>query len=178
MRKFTHHGKISRRKIWWLAPLCAVLAFAPALSADPPSSASYILQQSTLDAAGDTGTSPSYDLDGSLGQELTIGTSASPHLVVQSGFWGFIGSGLVPVVLQVDRNASTAGNVDLHWSGNNPLYDIYQATNCANVYGFHFGATANNDYSNIAPPAAPLVCYSVLATAPGPIVPPDSPQAP
>lgn len=178
MRKFTHRGKTFHRRVRWLAPLCTILVLAPLLAADPPSSASFILQQSTLNSAGETGTSASYNLDSSLAQELTIGASSSHHLVIQSGFWGFIGASLVPVVLQVDLNPVTVGNIDLRWSGNNPLYDIYQATNCTDVFSAYYASTANNEYTNAAPPAASLVCYSVLATAPGPIVPPDSTPVP
>jgi hypothetical protein len=177
MEKFIHCGKTCHRRVWWLA-LCTILVLSPALAADPPSSASFILLQSTLNSAGEAGTSPSYNLDSSLGQELTIGASSSHHLVVQSGFWGFVGSALVPVVLQVDRNPVNVGNVDLYWSGNNPLYDIYQSTDCTDVYSTYHASTANNDYTNISPPTATLVCYSVLATAPGPIVPPDTRPVP
>ena len=52
------------------------LAFAPVLAALPAlaqsSSASYVLQQSTIDAAGETGSSTSFKLMTSLGQELAV----------------------------------------------------------------------------------------------------------
>jgi hypothetical protein len=79
----------------------------------------------------------------------------------------------VPVILAVDKNAGTAGNVDLTWSGNNSPYDVYQATDCTNVFGSLFDSSAGNTYNDITPPGASLVCYSVLATAPGPAPPPE-----
>ena len=132
------------------------------------SSTSYILQQSTVNAGGEPSDSTNYRLDASAAQEVTIGTSSSTTYVLQSGFWGFVGSGLVPVILTVDDNAGTPGNINLSWSGNNSPYDIYEATDCTNIFGTFFDTTPANDYLNIAPPAADLVCYSVLATAPGP----------
>jgi hypothetical protein len=81
--------------------------------------------------------------------------------------WGFVGSGLVPVLLTVSRSVASIHKVDLAWSGNNPPYEIYQATNCADVYASFLAVTSSNNYPNITPPAANLVCYSVLATAPG-----------
>jgi hypothetical protein len=98
------------------------LAVGLVLSAFPvlaqSSSASYVLQQSTIDAAGEAGTSTSFALTASLGQELTVGTSSAPPYVLQSGFWSFLGSGLVPVILAVDKNSSNPGNVD--WTSTPP----------------------------------------------------------
>lgn len=160
-------------RVWFLVPLAVAVAVTPALGQS--SSASYVLQQSTLNTGGDFGTSASYIGAGSLGQEATIGTSSSFHYVAQSGFWGFFGSGLVPVWLFANRNPVNRDNVDLNWTGNNSPYDVYQATGCTNVFGSYFGTTPANAMANIPPPVTTLVCYSVLATAPGPF---ESPVAP
>ena len=88
------------------------------------------------------------------------------------GFWSFVGSGLVPVLLTVDRNGIVPGNVDLSWSGNNTPYEIFEATDCTNVFSYPFGTTSANNYDDITPPSG-LVCYNVLATAPGPAPPPN-----
>src|SRR5512136_2049024 len=74
-------------------------------------SSSYCLRQATLDAAGQpvaTATTR-YALNASLGQELVVGCSSSPHYVLQSGFWGRYGSTLVPVLLMVTK---APGNSD------------------------------------------------------------------
>jgi hypothetical protein len=139
------------------------------------SSASYVLKQSTTNGGGETTTSTSYRLTASAGQESTIGTSSSPAYVLQSGFWSYLGSGLVPVILMVHKNGITPGNVDLTWSGNNSPYDIFEATDCTNVYAAYYDMTPSNSYPDITPPVADLTCYSVLATAPGPAPPPGAP---
>jgi len=139
-------------------------------------SASYVLQQSTTNDGGETATSTSYRLDASLGQEATIGTSSSPRYVLQSGFWSFVGSGLVPVVLQAEKNGTAPDDVDLTWSGNNSPYDIYAGTDCTDIFSHYLTQEAGNAYTDSPLPAG-LTCYSVLATAPGPIAPPQGPVA-
>ncbi len=148
---------------WVLLPLGAASA-----ASGSSSSASYVLHSSSLDSAGTTSQGTGYTLSASLGQEATIGVSSSPRYVAQSGFWSFGGSGLAPVVLTAASTPGNPANVDLTWTGSNAPYAVYQSTNCANVFGSLLTWTTANSYLDIAPPAATLVCYSVLATAPGP----------
>ena len=103
-----------------------------------------------------------------------MGTSSSNHFVLQAGFWSFLGSGLVPVYLAVDDTIGIPGNVDLSWSGNNSPYSVYQSVDCTDVFSSLLTTTTANQLTNVMPPAATLVCYSVLATAPGPAPPPGS----
>jgi len=137
-------------------------------------SENYRLEPATADTGGAELQSAAYRLGSSTGQEVVVGTSSSPHFVLQSGFWGYAGSGLVPVELVVARNAIDPQHVDLIWSGNNPPYDVFQATDCANVFAQYYDTTGGNAYPDVTSPAASLVCYQVLATAPGPAPPPDS----
>lgn len=160
------------RRVWFVL---LVMAVPTGGAMGQSSSSSYVLQQSTLDISGDRMQSATYRLTASLGQEMTVGTSSSDTLVLQSGFWSFVGSGIVPVVLTVDRNDGMPGNVDLTWSGNNPPYGIYQGTDCSDIFASFLTSTTNNGLANITPPLAELVCYSVLATAPGPTVPGETP---
>jgi hypothetical protein len=152
-----------------------VLLFSALSVQAQSSSASYVLQQSTTNNAGDTANSGSYRLSPSLGQESTIGTSSSPGFVLQSGFWSFVGSGLVPVILSVDKNAIDPEDMDLNWSGNNDPYDLYRTDNCSDVFSFYLDTSFDNDYTDVTTPAVTLLCYSVLATAPGPAPPPPTP---
>ncbi len=154
-----------------LLVLLAASAGLPAPALAQSSSTSYVLQQSTAGAAGTTSESASYALVATAGQAAGVGASSSKHYVLQSGFWGFVGSGLVPVYLTVSRNAGDPAHVDLSWSGNNPPYDVYQATDCSDVFGSFFGSALGNAVTDIPAPASGLVCYSVLATAPGPVPP-------
>ena len=137
-------------------------------------STSYRLNPATMDVGGAEISSASYVLNSSASQRATIGTSSSPGFVLQSGFWSFVGSGLVPVLLTVD-DGIMPGDVDLSWSGNNSPYDVYESTDCTNVFSSFFDTTASNNYNGITPPASSLVCYSILATAPGPAPPPTIP---
>ena len=157
--------------------LVVVLMFSGLMSAvlAQSSSASYVLQQSTKNSAGETATSGSYTLSSSAGQEATIGASSSPGFVLQSGFWSFLGSGLVPVFLSVEKNAIDSEDMDLNWSGNNEPYDLYRTDNCSDVFSFYLDTSFINDYTDVTTPPAKLLCYSVLATAPGPEPPPPTP---
>lgn len=138
-------------------------------------SASFRLEPATIAAAGRPVGSTTYRSDASTGQAITIGASSSPHYVAQSGFWSFVGTGLVPVVLSVNRTPAAPGSVDLVWSGNNAPYDVFRAASCASVYGSVFVSTFDNAYTDASGPAGHLTCYSVLASAPGPVPPPAAP---
>lgn len=158
-----------------VAVTVVVVAAANLAASAQSSSPSFILQQSTLSISGEATTSSSFRLTASVGQELTVGTSSSTEIVLQSGFFSFVGSGLVPVVLTVGKNNANPGNVDLSWSGNNPPYDVYQSTVCSDVFGSFLDTAPNNGLPDVNPPAVTLVCYNVLATAPGPAPPPTAP---
>jgi len=170
-RKRALAGSGGPARVGVAALVLAALAAAALPALAESSSASFVLKQSTTNTGGDV-SSNSFRLTGSGGQEATVGTSSSFHFVLQSGFWSFAGSGLVPVILFAERNVVRPDNVDLSWSGNNSPYDIYQSTDCAAVFSFLLDTTASNFYDDIAPPPARLVCYSVLASAPGPVPPP------
>jgi hypothetical protein len=146
----------------------ALLAlFCPTVFAQSQS-ASFRLQPTAVDAAGGSSSSVSSRGDGSFGQSLVVGTSSAPHFVVQSGFWGFVGSALVPVVLSASKIPAQPGDVDLTWSGNNTPFSLYRSANCASIFSSAFTATSNNFYVDSPAPSSGLTCYNVLAFAPGP----------
>lgn len=135
-------------------------------------SATYALRQSTVNDGGMRSTSASYAMSDSLGQESAIGTSSAPHYIVQSGFWSFVGSGLVPILLMAKKNALDPDvDVDLYWTGNNPPYAIYAHPDYTNIFAHYLISVVPNAYTDTPAPAM-LTCYSVLGTAPGPIVDP------
>jgi len=146
---------------------------ASGLWAAGPSSPSYILQQSSLNGGGKTSSSSGYRLEASFAQPATVGTSSAAPYVLQSGFWSFVGSGLVPVVLSVNRNTVDPEDIDLDWSGNDDPFEIYRSTDCASVLSSFFVQTAGNSYTDTSPPSVNLLCYSVLPSAPGPVPPPQ-----
>lgn len=124
----------------------------------------YCLQQATLNTGGLPVLSTSYRMNASLGQELTTGCSSAPHYVLESGFWSYYGSTLVPVVLTVTKASS---NPKLDWSGNNAPYLIYRSTNCSQIFDSYLASTSAKTYTDTSPPPEVLTCYSLLATAPG-----------
>jgi hypothetical protein len=133
-------------------------------------SASYVLKQSASVAGAGLGTegiSDSFRLQGSAGQESVVGASGSPHFVLQSGFWAFGGSALGPVLLTVNHG-SLPGNVDLLWTGENEPYTVYQSIDCAGVFASPLVVTPLHSYLEATPPPGDLVCFNILATAPGP----------
>jgi hypothetical protein len=161
--------------------LLALTAIAPAASAacnGVASSASFCMQQTTLNGGGTTSVSPSgtnFRLTASLGQESVIGVSSSPSYVLQSGFWSYYGSGLVPVLLTVAKDVGPTFYPKLNWTGNNPNYSIYRlggassASACSTVFASLYQTVTPQTLTDNAPLANPLTCYSVLATAPGPV---------
>lgn len=149
----------------------ASVALSPPANAQA-TSAHYRLEPVTINGGGAPATSANKRLIASLGQELTIGASSSPHYIAQSGFWGFLGSTVVPVVLTAVRNPVRAVDVDLSWSGNNASYALYRNTDCASIFANVLVTTANRVYIDTSAPLGGLTCYNVLADAPGPIPPP------
>jgi len=152
-----------------------VLLFAAATmhAAAQSTSPSYRLQPSTLSTAGRATAGSAVLADGTLAQPSTVGASASLHFITESGYWSFLGSTIVPVVLMTSRHPGSPGAIDLAWSGNNAPYAIYRATDPASIYGgAALASTSNNAYDDAAPPAGSLVCYSVLTGPPG-LVPPN-----
>ena len=149
--------------------LLVVSAALPAVAES--TSPSYRLKQATINGGGGVSVSPSgtaYRLAASIGQESSIGTSSSFGAVVQSGFWSFAGTGLVPILL---TGREPAADPELSWSGNNPPYALYRSTNCAAVTSSFLTTTSSQLYTDTSSPAGSIVCYSVFATAPGPIAP-------
>ncbi len=158
--------------VWTIISLIVFLVLCPRSVPAQSSSARYRLAQSTLNGGGSVSASPSgtsYRLAASFGQESTIGTSSSFRYVLQSGFWSFQGSGLVPVILYVTKNGSAPANPDLSWTGNNPPYALYSTAGCSNVTSGFVTTTPLQAWTDTAPPLGVLDCYSVFATAPGPI---------
>ena len=137
-------------------------------------STNFRLKQWSVNAGGAVSQSGGFRLEFSQGQEATVGTSSSSGYIVQAGFWGAFGSGLVPVNLFLNKDTVVRENAALTWSGNNSPYDLYRASDCTNVTGSLLTSVATNDFTESSPPAAAVLCYSVLATAPGPAPPPGS----
>jgi len=106
-------------------------------------------------------------MNGSLGQEMTVGCSSSYHYVLQSGFWGRYGSTLVPVILMVTRDMGDPDWPRLDWSGNNAPYSIYRAIDCSQIFSGLYDSTGEKYYTDESPPSEDLTCYNILATAPG-----------
>lgn len=140
------------------------------------SSASFCMQQTTLNGGGGTSVSPvgtNFRLSASIGQESVTGVSSSPNYVLQSGFWSFQGSGLVPVLLTLNKSASPNFYPVLNWTGNNSPYSVYRVGNtCNTVFANFLTSQTPQSYTEITGVAGPLTCYNILATAPGPIAPP------
>jgi len=141
--------------IFACAPLCA-----------QSSSPSYVLQRSTLNSAGQTGFAPSFRLKFSLGRDASVAVSANESFILQAGFWSFVASGPVPVVLAVARSASEDLACDLSWSGNDPPYEIYVAEDCAAVFQSLYATSSDNSLSDVVPATGGLTCFNVVSMTP------------
>ena len=157
-------------KAIWCFPWLAALMVLPIPAVAQGSSAHYVLQQKTLNAGGGGGpTMPGglYRMEDSLGQESVVGCSSSFHYVLQSGFWSFFGSGLVPVILMVTKDTGDPSCPDLSWTGNNPYYFVYRSTDPSAIFSDLNHSQPGQTWTDRSSPDAPVVFYSVLATAPG-----------
>jgi hypothetical protein len=139
---------------------------AGSVFASPPSSASYELERLTVNAAAVSAASASFSLRGSLGQESVVGAASSDQFALQTAFWSFAGSGLVPVVLSLGKNHVNPNWPDLLWSGNSAPYRLYRATNCADVFADLLTTQSARAYTDSSPPATRLICYNVLEQTP------------
>ena len=167
-----------RRRTWSIVLALGLLPSGGVFGSDSGTvaqSPSYRLQPGVIDAAGGHASSTSYRADGSAAQLATVGASSAMHFVLQSGFWGFLGSAPVPLVLAADKTPSQPGSVDLSWSGNSPPYTLYRAADCATVLSSVLAQTSNNNYTDGSTPTSGLACYSVLTAQPAPAPPPGSP---
>lgn len=168
-----------------------LLAMAPAAGAQS-SSTGWRLTSSTVNAGGGASVSPTgtaHRLVGSVGQESVVGASSGSLRTVQSGFWSFAGSTFVPVFLTLEKDTTTkTAYPDLLWTGNSATYRVHRSTNPATLASSFLFSQSGLTWSDVAPPSgADLVCYSVDATAPGPVAPtgttggsgpPEAPAAP
>ena len=136
------------------------------------SSVTFVLEPVSPTSGGATATSLSFALTGSIAQPAPTISSAAPAFVLQSGFWSYLGSLPVPIVLAVDRNPLNAEHCDLVWSGNAPPYQIYAAADCSDVLDHPVATASGNALLDVhPPPLASLVCFSVLPIeAPRPAV--------
>jgi hypothetical protein len=142
-------------------------------------SASDRLTQVTIDAAGRESSSLTRRAHASVAQESAVGASSAPHFVLQSGFWSFVGSGLVPVVLAIHRNLEDRSTPDLVWTGNNAPYSVYRSSDCVAVFSSLLVSEPGHDYTDTSSFPSGLTCYNVLATAPGPLqLPPRKEPSP
>lgn len=153
-----------------LLPGLLLLATALPAAAQVATSPRYRLAQATVNGGGAPMASASFAQDASAGQESTIGVSSSVHFVVQSGFWSHLGTGLVPVILFLSGSPDETVSYDLDWTGNNAPYALYRSAACSDVFaGGPLLSVSPSNWTEGAPPSGDLVCYNVLATAPGPV---------
>ena len=157
-------------KSGWCLPFCVAFVLLPLPAGAQGSSAHYVLQQATFNTGGGTSVSPAgtaHRMSDSLGQESVSGCSSSFHYVLQSGFWSFVGSGLVPVVLMLAKDAGDPECPDLSWTGNNQYYFVYRSTSAADTFWNLDHSQPGRTWTDGSPPEGLVVIYNVLATAPG-----------
>jgi len=159
------NSAVSRLLVVLLAFICVL--FSSAALAEESTSASYRLEPLTTNNGGEPAMSTSYRAHGSAGQEATVGTSAGYSYIMEAGFWSFIGTRLHPVLLMVDPDAGDATLPFLNWTGSEAPFVIHRSTDCATLALFPHTAESGNSWTDTLPPAAPIVCYRVFATAPG-----------
>ena len=156
--------------VWPVVAMIVATLGAPAARGQA-SSANFVLEPASPNSGGRTAVSPSYRLVGSLAQPAPTTSAAAPSFILQSGFWGFLGSLPVPLVLAVDRNPSDPDHCDLTWSGNAPPYEVYASADCADVLSYPVASSSRNALEGVEPPVARLVCFDVESIAAPRLVP-------
>ena len=139
----------------------------PVFAGDGSRSASYNLQPLTVSNGGAESSSTSYAMHDTAGQEATVGTSASFGFIVESGFWAFQGARLQPIFLSVEKDPVVPSNPHLLWTGSDTPFVVHRSVDCATLSLSPHTAQGGNSWTDPSPPLATLVCYSVVATAPG-----------
>lgn len=152
---------VSRRAAVCAFALVALVA-APAARAQS-SSASYVLRQASVNGAGRSSVSANFRMSGTLANEIGVGVSADQTFLLQSGFWGFVGSGPVDIVLAVDRSDGASGDCDLRWSGNSSTYEIFASSDCTSVFDSPYGTSSDNSLLGVTPPTGRLSCFNVVS---------------
>jgi len=161
-------------------PLAVVLlatSAAPAAAQDS-TSASFRIQGLAISATNTPSSSTHFRISGSAANAATVTPSASASFVSQPGFWGWIGNGVVPLILATSKPSST--KIALDWTGNDPPFRVYRSTDCSDPLQSEIAWTSDHQVVDRPPPLAPLVCYTVYASAPGSLglAPPDDGFAP
>lgn len=131
-----------------------------------PTSPSYRIARSTVSVAGTPATSATYRLDATAGQETVVEASSSESYVLQSGYWSFTGSPVVPLVLLLAKIPAAPGDVALTWSGNAAPYTIYRSADCSTISTGEIAVEGSLHYTDASPPVMPLLCYRVLPSVP------------
>ena len=167
MPKIDHHRSASNRCLW--SGVCLLLAFLaqPGFGSGESQSTNYRLQPLTIGNGGEESASASYAMQDTAGQPSTVGTSASFNFILEAGFWAFQGTRLAPVVLTVEPDAMVPTNPHLLWTGTDAPFVVHRSLDCAALGPNPHTTQGGNSWTDASPPAGTLVCYSVVATAPG-----------
>jgi len=91
-------------------------------------SASYTLERLTIAGASQTIASARFETTITVGQESPVGAASICNVswTDSLGFWSVEGELPVPIVLTVARNPVDPQMIDLAWSGNRPLFEVYR----------------------------------------------------
>jgi hypothetical protein len=162
-------ARAPRRGSRWLCAGVVLLSalVCTAASAEVSQSANFRLTPLTVNEGGETSTSASFVMKSSVGQESTVGTSASLDFILEAGFWSFLGTRLAPVYLWVNKSVADPAHPELSWSGDPAPFKIYRSADCSALSaGFH-ASSGTHDWTDDDPLPDTLSCYSVTANAPG-----------
>lgn len=109
------------------AALCAVAA-GWCVTASAQESASYTLERLSIAGASQTIASARFETSITVGQESPAGAASICNVswTDSLGFWSIEGDLPVPIVLTVARNPVDPLQIDLSWSGNASLFQVYR----------------------------------------------------
>lgn len=130
------------------------------------SSTHYSMKRVGTSAGAVAMTSTNYSNRASVGQESPVGSASFCNVGsrTSTGFWSVLGVGAVPIVLTGRRNASDPLDVDLSWSGADPIYQVYRAFTPADIFNPANleGETSSCSTTDMLAFQSNLIYYSVI----------------
>lgn len=104
------------------------LLWLAAMAAGAQESPNYRMERISVIAGGSAAASPNYTMRAVIGQESPDGSAStcSSGRVGGFGFWSVLGPGPAPIILTVTANPTDPQNVQLSWSGVEPLFHVHR----------------------------------------------------
>ena len=150
-----------RKRYFRVAFLLLVSGTIPVLGQQ---SANFSMDRISVTAGGNTAASANFETTVVIGQDSPSGASSfcNSGFINTAGFWSVLGDAPVSIVLAVGKDAANPNQVELSWSGANPVFHLYSSTLPTDVLDPLNLTLATATCSASDSPLAALVFYKVV----------------